>query len=235
MQYLDSYYKKSIEKARSIHNQSSNIIRICWGVYMESTEAGSIIGELQRFLPHTQINLVSPRNPNSITRIENNDIDIAFILEEDAQNHPDISFFSLFKRSNYFMINLANPLSKKENLEITDLKNQSIIFPDKTPCYRFALEIYNELLQKFPQTKVKLLADYDQNALPLVIANTCIAIYPCVLHSKDNGIAFIPYEIDHPMVIGIAWRTKDRSETTLSCVDLIKNFYHQKDNSSIAP
>ena len=216
---LKDSYRKAVFDSRQLDMEERNAIKVGWKVFEVAALLGALIAAWQDNLPGMQLELSSQASSDYVDDLVNMQKDLVFLYEEDLHPDPSVLFAPFWKITNYFVMNIDNPLTAKEHLEVEDLEGQVLLFPIFTPKTRTANEVYTAILQRFPKADIRMLADFELTAMPQVIANKGIALYPVPRDSQEWGVVSRPFGHCIPMVIGVAYRSGDHShkiDTVLS-------------------
>jgi DNA-binding transcriptional LysR family regulator len=222
---LKEFYMKAVADSRQLAAREKNSIRIGWKVFEVGALLGALLAAWQEKLPGIQLELSSQAGSDYLDDLVKALKDLVFVYEEDLHPDPRVLFVPLWKVTNYFVMNKANPLAAREHLEVEDLKGQVLFFPAFTPKTRTANEVYTAVMERFPKADARFLADFELTAMPQVIANEGMALYPVSRNSQEWGVVSRPFGHCVPMVIGIACRSGDHSKKTATVLGETKRVF----------
>ena len=222
---LMELYKKAVLDSRQIDAKEKNAIKIGWKVFEVVALLGALTAAWQEKLPGIQLELSSQAGSDYLEDLDERQKDLVFVYEEDLHPDPRVLFVPLWKITNYFVMNKANPLAVKEHLEVEDLEGQVLFFPVFTPKTRTANEVYTAVLQQFPKADIRFLAEFELTAMPQVIANQGMALYPVPRNSPEWGVVSRPFGHCIPMVIGVAYRSADNSQKTATVLSVTRRVF----------
>jgi len=222
---LMELYKKAVLDSRQIDAKEKNAIKIGWKVFEVVALLGALTAAWQEKLPGIQLELSSQAGSDYLEDLDERQKDLVFVYEEDLHPDPRVLFVPLWKITNYFVMNKANPLAVKEHLEVEDLEGQVLFFPVFTPKTRTANEVYTAVLQQFPKADIRFLAEFELTAMPQVIANKGMALYPVPRNSPEWGVVSRPFGHCIPMVIGVAYRSADNSQKTATVLSVTRRVF----------
>lgn len=222
---LRDLYRKAVFDSRQLDAKEKNSIKIGWMVFEVATVLGALIASWQEKLPGIRLELSSQAGSDYLEDLVKARKDLIFIYEEDLLPDPRVQFIPLWRITNHFVMNKANPLAAKDHLEVEDLEGQVLFFPTFTPKTRTANEVYTAVLQRFPKSDNRFLGDFELTALPQVIANKGMALYPVPRNSPDLGVVSRPFGHCIPMVIGVAYCTTESSQKTATVLNVTRNVF----------
>lgn len=156
--------------------------------------------------------------------LEDEDVDIIVSFKTDYVNKSTIYYKELIKIPLYCLCHRNNPLSQRNSITFSDLKDEKVIFndPAKTP---------SELSQTYKQiaTKKKFLDFYtcesSEEINMLVGSGIGVSILPELLIPDNPDIVKIPIEETEPISFGIYYKTPQNNSILKDFIKImIKNF-----------
>jgi DNA-binding transcriptional LysR family regulator len=217
-------YNQVVTESHEIDKSEKNSLKISWQVFEIASILGALLSTCRERLPNLQIELTSQCRSDYLEDLVNSRKDIVFTYEENLIPDQRVQFDPLWTVTNYFVMNIANPLAAKKHLDVNDMDGQVIFIPSFSPETRTAREVYKSILDCFPNADIRMLSDFEITAMPHVVANNGVALYPVPRDSPELGIVSRPFGHCIPMIIGIAYRTDDHSYKTSTAVSISKNF-----------
>jgi LysR family transcriptional regulator, hca operon transcriptional activator len=211
---LRELYNKAILDSRALDRLEKNTLNISWQVFEIPTLLGALMSTFHEKFPEMQMELSSQADSDYLEDLVDMHKDIVFLYEENLRPDLRVLFVPLWTITNYFIMNKTNPLAAREHLEVEDLEGQVIFVPIFTPNTRTANEVYVDILKRFPNADIRMLSDFDVTAMPQVVANRGMALYPVPRNSQELGIVSRPFGHCVPLVIGVAYRAEDHSKKT---------------------
>lgn len=228
-----SSIEKSIENGKAWYTLHHNSINICMIAYLDPEKLAMLVGACSVSLPDVQINLIPFFSSDLVARLQDKETDIFFIYQDEVEKLQGFSYIPIFKTRDYCWISHKNPLSCKSHLDVDDLKNETIVLLENFNCIKSATRAYQGIIAEHPHAKFHLLLDYERATLPLVIANSCVALAPYPIHYPIIDIKSIPYGHYDSIITCVAWRKDDCSETTSTCINLITKIF--SDSQQLIP
>ncbi len=225
MMNLRGLYKKAVSDSRDLDRSEEKTLNVGWQVFEVATLLGALIATFHERLPEIQLELTSRAGSDYLEALVSLRQDLVFLYEENLRPDPRVLFVPLWTVTNYFVMNKANPLAAKEHLEVQDLEGQVLFLPIFSPNTRTANEVYIEVLKHFPNADVRLLSDFEITAMPQVVANRGMALFPLPRNSQELGVVSRPFGHCIPMVIGVAYRSEDRSQKTATMLNLSRRVF----------
>jgi LysR family transcriptional regulator, hca operon transcriptional activator len=222
---LRELYNKAVLDSRALDRLEKNALNISWQVFEVAQLLGALMSTFHEKFPDIQLKLSSQADSDYLEDLVNMRKDLVFIYEENLRPDPRVLFVPLWTVANYFIMNKANLLATKQHLEVEDLDGQVLFLPMFAPNVRTANEVYVNILQHFPNADVRLLAEFEITALPQVIANKGMALYPLPRNSQELGVVSRPFGHCIPMVIGVAYRAEDHSQKTNTMLDISRSVF----------
>jgi len=222
---LRELYNQVVTESQDIDKSEKNSLKISWQVFEVASLLGALLSTCRERLPNLQIELTSQSKSDYFEDLINSRKDIVFTYEENLIPDQRVQFDPLWSVTNYFIMNIANPLAAKTRLDVNDMDGQVIFVPIFSPETRTAREAYKSILDCFPDADIRMLSDFEITAMPHVVANNGVALYPVPRDSSELGIVSRPFGDCMPMVIGIAYRSDDHSHKTTTAISISKNFF----------
>lgn len=156
--------------------------------------------------------------------LEDEDVDVIVSFKTDYVNKNTLYYKELVKIPLYCLCHQSNPLSKKESINFSDLKNEKVILNDlsKTP---------SELSQTYKQiASKKSFTDFyncesSEEVNMLVGTGIGISILPELLIPKNPNIVKIPINEAEPISFGIYYKSLQNNNILKDFIKImIKNF-----------
>jgi DNA-binding transcriptional LysR family regulator len=221
-------YKKAVSDSYILDRSEQKIFKVAWHIFEIPSLLGALISTFHEKYPEMQLDLKLQTGSDYLENLISRRMDLIILYEEDLHPDPRVTFVPFWTINNYLVINSANPLARKEHLEVEDLEGQAILVPTFTPETRTANEVYTAILKRYPDADVRMLADFQFMSIPHVIANNGLALYPLPQNFPEVGVVSRPFAHCVPMVAGIAYRAEDHSQNITIAMNLMKQFF---DNS----
>ncbi len=227
---LKEMYSSSVEQARELYRMGDNTLKIGWQVYEAERIMGVMISTCQQRLPGIQVELMSQKDSDYLDDLLCMRKDLVLMYEENVRPDPRVKFVPLWPVTNYFVMNIANPLAKKEHLDVEDMEGQVIFIPQFMTEPRTITCVYQDILKRFPTAEVRMSTDFEFKAIAYVIANRGIALYPFSYDFPEFGVVSRPFSHCEPLVMGLAFRANDQSKKTTTTISITKEIFDSLTN-----
>lgn len=128
MKDLLEQYENTLRKVRDIHEGKAGTLRIgLLGSNRIDERILTIFDQFQEKYPEVELSLQRGSNSELLKCLYNNTIDIAFALKIDVEDKNWLIYNNLFSLETVLLLTSKHTLSKKENLSLSDFKNEIFV------------------------------------------------------------------------------------------------------------
>ena len=139
---ITSKIKRSILTGKKISRGEIGTLRIGFSTLASFYILPEVISKFYKSYKGVELQLKEMRTENIIKEILDKKIDLGFAGKKII--NKDINSISLYKEKIILAINKNNPLSKKKNISISDIKNENFILFPKS---KGALGLYDKIIE----------------------------------------------------------------------------------------
>ncbi len=128
MKGLWEQYEIILQKARYVHEGKTGTLRIgLSGSNRIDERILTLFDRFQETFPKIELSFLKGSNSDLIRSLFNNTIDILFALKIDVEDKNWLIYKELFSMETALYLNENHPMAKKENLSLSDFRNETFI------------------------------------------------------------------------------------------------------------
>lgn len=152
------------------------------------------------------------------------ELDVIFLLEEDARKIPSINCIPLFESKIYLITKNEDPLSKKGLISPSDLLDKTIMVGGDSP----------EALRKVQQELIDKGVDYFNSmnhdmTLINVAANKGICLSPGFLNDQSGEFTWTPYNTEDTFHCNLYIHSDDKRRSLKRFLEILVELYQKTD------
>ena len=218
LENVDSAYedmKNYIKKA--------SILKIGVPPMLGSFIVPSIVQEFTDKKQNTEVQLVELGSAANQKAILDRELSCGFTIKYKDNISPELDYIHVDTTSLYFVINKNNPLSKKSDISINEIKNTPLILM-KEDCLQSTL-IQSEFEKNGLVPNIKIRTNQLYTIKELLLGNKLGAfLFTQVCKNNSEDIVAIPLKDPLDFEIILAWgKNSTLNESTRSFIEFIKN------------
>ena len=225
-------YKLAVNLLQNVDNtyedmksyvKKSSILKIGVPPMLGSFIVPSIVQEFTDSNPSTEVQLVELGSVANQKAIIDKELSCGFTVKHKDNISPELDYILVDKTSLYFVINKSNPLAKKKEISISDIKNTPLILM-KEDCLQSTL-IQSEFEKNNLEPNIKIRTNQLYTIKELLLGNKLGAfLFTQVCRNNSENIVAIPLKDSLDFEIILAWRKNSSlNETTKQFIDFIRN------------
>lgn len=145
--------------------------------------------------PNVDISIMDANIGILCEHLENNSLDLIFSIDFNLEEHNNFKWISLANEPIYAVMCNNNPLSKKLKLKRSDLKNEDILFVDRSEAPSGFDGMITNCIQSGFSPKIVKQCNSLESLLLMVKLGIGITIFPKFISSNStDNLVFIPLE-----------------------------------------
>lgn len=203
--------------------KKSSILKIGVPPMLGSFIVPSIVQEFTDNNPNTEVQLVELGSVANQRAIIDKELSCGFTIKYKDNVSPELDFINVDKTSLYFVINKNNPLAKKKEISISEIKNTPLILM-KEDCLQSTL-IQDEFEKNNLVPNIKIRTNQLYTIKELLLGNKLGAfLFTQVCKNNADDIVAIPLKESLDFEIILAWRKNSSlNDTTRQFINFIRN------------
>lgn len=165
----------------------------------------------ENFFSGADIKLHCYENDVVVNGVINGTIDLGFILSDTNVSNPNIKLHTIVSSAPQIYYSINNPLSKKENLSITDFSNYPIV----TTKYLIEKNDYRMInLLPFTPKGIEIVESYDDIPVYLATGLYITLLRPYVFLANDKNIKSykLPFSYNLEQGITMIWFNNNKNK-----------------------
>ncbi|MBW9114572.1 LysR family transcriptional regulator [Rhizobium cauense] len=183
----------------------------------------TFLSKIARKFPDVRIHISSGNTGDIIRNLESGQINLGFIRP--VENIGSLRFFSIAHERYYLAVGHSNPLAKRDDITIDDLRDQKIIAFNRQNL-SFTERYFNEKFEEYDLTKnIAYSCDDTWSLVSLVSAGLGIGFAPeWTLELPNRAFELKKVRgIDFRIGLGVAWNREDPTASRDDIVDIARS------------
>lgn len=218
LENVDSAYEDMKSYVRK-----ASILKIGVPPMLGSFIVPSIVQEFTDKKQNTEVQLVELGSAANQKAILDRELSCGFTIKYKDNISPELDYIHVDTTSLYFVINKNNPLSKKSDISINEIKNTPLILM-KEDCLQSTL-IQSEFEKNGLVPNIKIRTNQLYTIKELLLGNKLGAfLFTQVCKNNSDNIVAIPLKEPLDFEIVLAWRkSSSLNDATKEFIEFIKN------------
>lgn len=215
-------YHKSVQEVRLTDNEQTMLTIGLTASPYEETFIPSFIPEFQKRNPNVKIFLQNYDHVQLKRQLFNGDCDLIFTTKDDVNNDLNITYTPVLNGYFVAIIPVNNELSKKKNINLSELEDQSLILLDNNWCPPEQLRL-QEIIRKEHGNKYISYVNNVGTANMMSKSGLGITLCPNFIYGRKNQYVTpvkINYDVD--LSYGIASIAGNKEELILALAKLLR-------------
>jgi DNA-binding transcriptional LysR family regulator len=213
---------KAITKVTELKNLNSGTIRIGLSPITGVSVLTFLLAKFRTLYPSLNLILIEEGSLSLQKHLEENKLDLAFILLDDKSPFEMLDTLPLGKQELQIALPSYHMLKDKESLSLSSLQNECFIFFQED-CLARSL-----ILEEFKACKLAPTISFSANSIQtikrLIICGAGISILPSEAIENDHNFCGIPLSPPLHIIIGLAYKkNKHLSHAAETLCDFVKN------------
>ena len=215
-------YNNTCEDMKNYIKKSS-VLKIGIPPMIGSFVVPSVVQEFAEKNPNTEVQLVELGSVANQKAIIDKELSCGFTVKHKDNISPELDYIKVGDTSLLFVTNKSNPLSKKTEIAISDIKNTPLILM-KEDCLQSTL-IQSEFEKHNLVPNIKIRTNQLYTIKELLLGNKLGAfLFSQVCKQNEDDIVAIPLKDPLDFEIILAWgKNSTLNESTRSFIEFIKN------------
>lgn len=211
MQRLINNYNLSVLETReAFQTENDNLMIGFTNIPIEHFTLPKILSDFSKSNPKIKISLENLGHNSLKRRLQNQENDLIFTTKDDLKDFETFKFLPLTHGGFHAWIPKDNPLAKKDELDIQDLKDHKLILMDNNWSGFEQIQIQDQLRKNNHNFNVSY-TNNVQTANMVVQAGLAITVMPGILADPQNiNIKLVPLRYNVDIEYGIAYKEKDK-------------------------
>ena len=212
----------AVISARNVAEGRGGQLRISYIDFAILGQLPAILEAYRHINPHVHLNINFARTLDQIELLEQNQIDIGFILDIDRPLPPEFCSHEISLEGLMAVVPRSHKLAGRKTIELVELKDEFVIGGDAR-WDRYTDLLNEQCISRGFKLKIEQKAYLRDEMLSMVMAGLGILIYPdCILNSGRFGLVAIPIT-DVPQLVRTCaiWRNDTTNPAMPSFLELV--------------